>query len=204
MTREAEVIELLKKHGWVEQYSRGETLYFKRPGKEGRGISATWNHIPGRFYVFSTSTEFESENSYRPWHIFAVLECGEDYQKAAKRLSELGYGRPRNGGETERSSSRESPTLRSLRLLRIRQIRQFRQGDTRSKRSIPKRRFYPVTWIMHGITLKARIRILSVVSYPSLVGFLLGIYALSLGPLLIFPTFSQLSAASLETAKAPP
>lgn len=82
-----DVTSLLRSRGWtpVGKY------HWRRPGKS-TGISASWNHIPGRFYVFTTSTEFESEKVYKPWHVYAVLECGGDFRLAATQLSALGYG----------------------------------------------------------------------------------------------------------------
>jgi hypothetical protein len=84
--------DLLIKHGWKESFSRVEKRYFQRPGKEGRGVSASWNAIPNRFYVFSTSTNFENEHVYKPSAVYAILEHGGDFSKAAKELYALGYG----------------------------------------------------------------------------------------------------------------
>ncbi|MBR6388682.1 MAG: AAA family ATPase [Opitutales bacterium] len=83
----ADIPELLRGYGWT--HAGGE--YWRRPGKS-RGISATWNHIPNRFFVFSSSTQFEPNVAYKPWHVYAVLKCGGDFRKAAKELSQMGYG----------------------------------------------------------------------------------------------------------------
>ena len=82
-----DIAELLRAHGWVHIGKKA----WRRPGKR-KGISATWDHIPKRFYVFSSSTEFEIGHAYKPWHVFAILQCGGDYKRAAKELSKLGYG----------------------------------------------------------------------------------------------------------------
>ncbi|MES2572581.1 MAG: BT4734/BF3469 family protein [Verrucomicrobiota bacterium] len=58
----------LRSHGWKEAGRYGWT----RPGKES-GLSATWNKVPGRFFVFSSSTALEANHTYRPWHVFAIL-----------------------------------------------------------------------------------------------------------------------------------
>ncbi|MDP0498700.1 MAG: bifunctional DNA primase/polymerase [Verrucomicrobiota bacterium JB022] len=84
---DTELPALLRKHGW-EQCGR---IHWTRPGKT-HGVSASWNQIPGRFWVFTTSTQFEAEHSYRPWHVFAILECGGDYRRAAAELKRLGFG----------------------------------------------------------------------------------------------------------------
>lgn len=79
--------EVLLAHGWTKLGEHGWT----RPGKT-TGVSATFDKVPGRFYVFSSSTEFETNHTYRPWHIFALLECGGDFTKAARELGAKGYG----------------------------------------------------------------------------------------------------------------
>lgn len=85
--------ELLQQHGWRLLFERGEALYFSRPDKQGGMISATWNKIPGRFYVFTTSTVFENNHVYKPSAVYAILECGGDYKAAAKALYSAGFGK---------------------------------------------------------------------------------------------------------------
>lgn len=84
----ADVPELLRSCGWTHVGGN----YWRRPGKS-RGISATWNRIPNRFFVFSSSTDFEPNVAYKPWHVYAVLKCGGDFRRAAAELSRSGYGR---------------------------------------------------------------------------------------------------------------
>ena len=83
----ADIPELLRLHGW--SYVGGNN--WRRPNKT-IGISATWNHIPNRLFVFSSSTQFEPNVAYRPWHIYAILKCNGDFRKAAAELSQMGYG----------------------------------------------------------------------------------------------------------------
>ncbi len=83
----ADIPELLRLHGWT--YVGGNN--WRRPNKT-IGISATWNHIPNRLFVFSNSTQFEPNVAYRPWHIYAILKCNGDFRKAAAELSQMGYG----------------------------------------------------------------------------------------------------------------
>lgn len=83
---------LLASHGWARLFSRGQVVYFRRPDKQGRAISATFNHVPGRFYVFTTSTAFESEHVYKPYAVFAMLEFRGDFKAAARALAAQGYG----------------------------------------------------------------------------------------------------------------
>ena len=60
-------------------------------GKKEGSISATWNHHPGIFYVFSSNTEFENKG-YSAAGVYTVLEHGGDYSSATRALLKLGYG----------------------------------------------------------------------------------------------------------------
>ncbi len=104
----ADLPALLKAHGWAP--AGGSTKYWTRPGKT-QGVSASWDVIPGRFWVFSTSTAFQAQHVYRPWHVFAILECGGDFKEAARRLGKLGYGAPaKDRGITKPAAPPASPT----------------------------------------------------------------------------------------------
>lgn len=83
----SDVPSLLLRHQWTKVGRHG----WRRPDKAD-GISATWDHVPNRFFVFSSSTAFEPNHVYRPWHVFALLECGGDFAKAAKDLYAQGFG----------------------------------------------------------------------------------------------------------------
>lgn len=87
----ADIPALLKSHGW-KMLQGGK--YWTRPGKKS-GISASWDTIPAmprRFWCFSSSTEFEQNHLYRPWHVYAILEHGGDFKAAARALAGQGYG----------------------------------------------------------------------------------------------------------------
>ena len=89
-----DVLETLCGHGWSVVMRRGEKAWLKRPGTTDAAHSATWNVIPGRFWCWSTSTQFESETVYKPYAVYAMLAHGGDYQAAAKSLLASGYGKP--------------------------------------------------------------------------------------------------------------
>lgn len=82
--------ELLRSHEWTQT----DATHWRRPGKD-RGISASLGHVPGRFYVFSTSTEFEPEKPYKPYAVYAMLEHGGDFKAAMSALARSGYGSKR-------------------------------------------------------------------------------------------------------------
>jgi len=83
-----DMASLLMAHGWTKVGSHG----WRRPDKTD-GISATWDKVPGRFYVFSSSTGFEPNHTYKPWHVYAKLKCGGDFKQAARELGNAGFGK---------------------------------------------------------------------------------------------------------------
>ncbi len=86
------IANMLVSRGWKVLSRRGESFSLSRPGKTEKGISATLNHVPGRLYVFTTSTEFESRRAYKPSQVYAILTCGGDFGQAARELYSLGFG----------------------------------------------------------------------------------------------------------------
>lgn len=96
--------DILEPHGWRYIYKKGDTRYWRRPGKD-IGISASTNHS-GRdtLMVFSTSTTFDSvPASYTKFAAYAVLNHKGDFQAASKDLWAQGF---RSGG-----SQTEAPRL---------------------------------------------------------------------------------------------
>ena len=87
-----EIRPILESHGWQFLGSKpdGNELW-RRPGKESGGHSATFDG--NVFYVFSSNAApFESERGYSRFQVYATLECGGDYTRAARELLGKGYG----------------------------------------------------------------------------------------------------------------
>ena len=89
--------DILLSHGWTIAFKNGETVYLRRPEKK-EGISATWNAVPGRFYCFTTSTEFENEHAYKPSAVYTVLEHGGNIKAACKQLASEGFSTGEKNG----------------------------------------------------------------------------------------------------------
>jgi len=87
-----DVVALLQKHGWEIKGQRGSKILMKRPGDTKADHSGNYDEDKNWFSVFSTSTDFEPQTPYQPYAVFAVLECGKDFNIVPKKLSELGYG----------------------------------------------------------------------------------------------------------------
>ena len=84
--------ELLQPLGWTVVYRKGEATVWRRPGKS-EGISATTNFNGNdKFYVFSTSTQFEAETSYSKFAFYALTRHNGDFKAAANDLRNQGYG----------------------------------------------------------------------------------------------------------------
>jgi len=91
---------LLPQYGWELVRAVGEQGWWRRPGKQDEGISATTNYAGSDLlYVFSTSTCFEPERGYSKFAAYAHLAHGGDFAAAARALTQQGYGREKEQGE---------------------------------------------------------------------------------------------------------
>lgn len=118
--KRGDALSLLYTHGWEKIGGNGSLLYLRRPGKEEKESSATWNPptAPNCLYVWSHATVFPQGKAYSPSAIFTFLECNGDFKAAAKRLAEAGYGEKIKFSNTlkpiESSEEANSPILQSL------------------------------------------------------------------------------------------
>jgi putative DNA primase/helicase len=84
--------DILGSRGWEKQPRPGFVAW-RRPGKTDPGISATTGRNEhDRLYVFSSSTEFDTEKPYSKFAAYALLEHGGNYADAARALRRAGYG----------------------------------------------------------------------------------------------------------------
>ena len=86
--------DLLTRHGWQRLSGGGDKGLWQRPGKTGRGLSATSNYGGANLlYVFSSNAApFQPQTAYPPFAVYACLEHGGDFTAAARDLSGQGYG----------------------------------------------------------------------------------------------------------------
>jgi Bifunctional DNA primase/polymerase, N-terminal. len=89
-----DIIALLERHGWTVVKTTELKTYFRRPGNTDHETSGDFHHELGLFSVTSTSTDFIPFTGYRPYAVFAILECNGNFKLAAKRLLKAGYGIP--------------------------------------------------------------------------------------------------------------
>lgn len=104
----ADVVALLEKHGWKNLGYKGGKTVFLRPGQTSSASSGNYDHNKKWFSVFTTSTEFEPMTAYLPYAVYAMLECGNNYSEAAKKLYEDGYGERK---EVEREVNQKVPSV---------------------------------------------------------------------------------------------
>lgn len=85
--------DILTPAGWTLAFASGRTRYWRRPGKT-IGISATTGKAEDRdrLYVFTSSTEFETETPYTKFGAYALLNHNGDHSAAASALRKSGHG----------------------------------------------------------------------------------------------------------------
>lgn len=91
--RRADWTEILEPHGWRHTRTFGRARGWCRPGKGGPHVSATTGRNDAdNLYVFSSSTEFDTEKPYSKFAVYAALEHRGNYGAAASDLRAQGYG----------------------------------------------------------------------------------------------------------------
>ena len=86
----ADIEKLLNDHGWTTVETKGQRIFFKRPGANSY-TSANFHTEKRIFYVFTTSSQFENKG-YTPFAVFAMLECGNDFKDATRKAVAMGFG----------------------------------------------------------------------------------------------------------------
>lgn len=97
---------LLLAHGWQDVRERGGVTFLRRPGKTA-DYSATFGYgSKPIFHCFTSSAPpFEANETYSPFGVFAVLECGGNFPEAARQLRRQGYGEPPAQDGTSQNAS---------------------------------------------------------------------------------------------------
>lgn len=85
--------EILEPAGWALAFASGTETHWRRPGKTGRGTSATTGYCGDNLYVFSSNAApFESGKAYTKFSAYTLIHHGGDYSVAAAALEAMGYG----------------------------------------------------------------------------------------------------------------
>lgn len=67
------VIDLLEEYGWEVVENNNESVRLLRPGRVSSKSSALYDKNSKIFFVFTTSTVFDSEKGYMPWQVMYEL-----------------------------------------------------------------------------------------------------------------------------------
>jgi hypothetical protein len=137
--------------GWAGVHQRGDVRYWRRPGKDGRGWSATTGYCKGKdgrdlLVVFSSNAHpfpgphvGKSCSLHDRFSAYSLLQHNGDFKAAANALRKLGYGIPANGQTTanandtegrekERDQAPVTPVLISLANVQARPVKWLWQG----------------------------------------------------------------------------
>lgn len=92
--------DILTPHGWTYMFSRGHTMYWRRPGKDSGEHSATTGlkgfGTEDRLYVFSDATEFSPNEPYSKHAAYTLLNHGgtgaTHFASSTRELRGQGFG----------------------------------------------------------------------------------------------------------------
>jgi hypothetical protein len=120
--RGPDLLDIIAPHGWEVVHRRGDVLYVRRPGKDGKGWSATIGYCKGAngeplLAVFSTNAHpFDGPTGdspcscYGKFRAYTLLNHNGDFTAAARALGQQGYGEQRKKSRARvRPGTVESP-----------------------------------------------------------------------------------------------
>jgi len=106
--QKGDVLALLESKGWRQNGNNGQSIFLAHPGKS-KGNSAIYQFEFRLFYVFTTSTEFETGKAYNPSRVYAQLNCDGDMNAASEKLLAEGYGSRFNHWDNKSADSTKGP-----------------------------------------------------------------------------------------------
>lgn len=90
--RQSDPTELIERFGWKFSHENPHFIWYTRPDKT-KGVSASWNKAKRIFWIFTSSTELQSEKGYHPSTLLAELQFDGDKSKTYYHLTQNGYGK---------------------------------------------------------------------------------------------------------------
>lgn len=110
----SEVQSLLEANGWKQEFTRGDSIFYKRPFKKDKGQSAHIKTSLNKFFVWSTNAHLFDDwtgncGSYDYFEVFTRLKHSGDHKKAAADLLSMGYGSPAAAPDQTRSDAPAAP-----------------------------------------------------------------------------------------------
>jgi hypothetical protein len=93
-------------------------VYLKRPGVSDKDVSATFNHVPGKVFCFSTSTRLPDNKPLNAFDVFLHDKHSGNIKLAVEDLERMGYG-VRRSPVSEASKSTPLPTSKESKAISI-------------------------------------------------------------------------------------
>lgn len=90
----ANVVRLMEGHGWTVSEVVDGVTHMTRPGKdEGTSATVGFYDNPPMLHVFTSSSgDFDADETYSPFGVYAILEHAGNHPAAARQLRRDGYG----------------------------------------------------------------------------------------------------------------
>lgn len=85
--------DLLTQFGWQYFNDNSHSTYWTRPDRQEGGISASFSKTLRTYYIFTTSTELDSEQGMSPSTLLGQMKFGGDYKALYAYLQGKGYGK---------------------------------------------------------------------------------------------------------------
>lgn len=96
--RSVDPTELIQKFGWKFSHENPHFIWYTRPDKT-KGVSASWNKAKRIFYIFTSSTELQSEKGYHASTLLAELQFSGDKSQTYHHLTQNGFGKVKKSVE---------------------------------------------------------------------------------------------------------
>lgn len=90
----ANVVRLMEGHGWTISEVVDGVTHMTRPGKdEGTSATVGFHDNPPMLHMFTSSSgDFDADDTYSPFGVYAILEHAGNHPAAARQLRRDGYG----------------------------------------------------------------------------------------------------------------
>lgn len=88
-----EAERVLENNGWVLFKQSQKFTWYTRPGAKEKQVHAAFNRERRVYFIFTTSTNFESEKGYLPATALAMLQFNNDKKATYAHLIDSGFGK---------------------------------------------------------------------------------------------------------------
>jgi hypothetical protein len=93
--KRGDCVQELINNGWKFVFEKGDNIHLKRPGATDSRVSGNFSKKHNKFFVFSTSTNFNELTGYSPVGVYCKLYFNDNWSECAKDLIAKGFGKKR-------------------------------------------------------------------------------------------------------------